>query len=258
MSWRRALLGCGWFCLVVSAARGGAAYTEVESSAYAGTSTGGWTCGPVSQARYGGVGARVIVAEREATPEHGEGFNARVNAAGEYEHDTLKDARCDNDCSSTSSTMPPARFMAGGAVRGGYRWQYFGAEAGVQAFQGWEHNTSRSPSWHAFPDIVFRAGPKQLFEIETGVGSLGVTTARRPSGWLGVNVAVGGGHRLTASAALARQGPSLLDDMGPRFDLGWRAPVGEKVFLRAGGAVNAREEGVGGGEFSLGVGAALP
>ena len=59
---RRALLTLGFGLLLASAGRYvGAADQSIsaEGDLHAGTSTGGWICGPLAQARYAGGGAQV-------------------------------------------------------------------------------------------------------------------------------------------------------------------------------------------------------
>ena len=57
---RRWLFGAGALSLLATLAPRGSAETEVEAAATAGQSTGGWTCGPRGQARYGGVAGQVF------------------------------------------------------------------------------------------------------------------------------------------------------------------------------------------------------
>jgi hypothetical protein len=258
MSARRIVLTIGWLTLVVTAAQPVLAVnTELEANAYDGVTTGGWTCGPLARARYGGLGATVRVAQRTASDSHGEGWNARATAAGEYETSRVVDPRCENDCEASDWVTPPSRLLVGLAARGGYRWKWFGLEAGPQAYQGWHKNTDSTPEIKLVPDFAFRFGPQHRIEILAGYGSPGVTTARRPSGYLGAEIAVGQGHRVGAWGGVSRRGPSTLDDLGSRFDASWRAPISETVFLRSGGSLGLKDSTVRSGEVSLGVGAIL-
>ena len=240
MKWRRALFGLGFAGLVGSAAQTGAAGSgEVEGGAYAGTTAGGWICGPAARANYGGLGARVRLTDRDRGHEDGAGWSGQVGAAAEYEHVNLSDPNCSVECNAEDFEVPGDAVMGGAYARAGYRWRWFGVEGGMGLYQGWKDNTDDKPSSRFFPNVRLSTGPEESWSVFTGVGSEGVTSARRPALiYVGGELGAGRGHRIGLQGGWARQGPALDDAFGSRVDLSWRVPLNATSFFRAAGGVS--------------------
>jgi hypothetical protein len=219
------------------------ASTEGEAVGYGGTSAGGWICGPVGRANYGGVGARVRMSQRPA-PFGGTGFTGEGAAAVEYEKAT---ARCtDTACIDTHQAG-----LFGAHARTGYQWEVFGFEAGATAFQGYHHENDTGPSTGVFPDAQISIGSPSVARGVIGVGSPTVTTLRRPGGYLGADVMLDS-VELQARAGVYRSGPALFDDANTRLDVAAYVPVAEPLSLRVGGAFGGNDAGYS-GEGSVGL-----
>ncbi len=256
MKLRRILFGLGVLGLVASAVQPGFAGVEAEGGAYAGTTAGGWICGPAARANYGGLGARVRMSSRDVGDEHGSGWTGQVGLGAEYEHVHLTDPRCGDSCTPEDVDMPPDHILGGGYARAGYRWRWFGIEGGVGAYQGWEHNTDETPSAKLFPNARISTGPEESWTVFTGIGSEGVTTARRPAFiYVGGEAAVAKDQRVGLQGSWARQGPSIDDAAGPRVDASWRIPLSTSSYFRAAGGVSVESDSKDvGAEAAMGVG----
>lgn len=226
------------------------ASTEVEGAAYGGSTAGGWVCGPVGRANYGGVGARVRVAEHEAR-FGGSGFTGDLAAAGEAEATTITDCMGGSDC--PSGTRRSA--MYGGHARVGYQWETIGVRAGVTAYQGYGRPADDSPTASLFPDAEVSFGSADVFRGVVGIGSPTVTTLRRPGAYLGADVPAGD-IDVEVRAGAFRAGPALGDSFGARGDVAVYVPVGRAISLRLGASASGNKDGPG-AEASAGVRGAL-
>lgn len=221
------------------------ASTEVEGVGYGGTSAGGWVCGPVGRANYGGAGARVRVAER---PGHfgGSGGFGEGAAALESEASTTQCKSDDSRCVANRSAG-----LLGGHARAGYHWDVFGFEAGATAFQGYREDYDSSPSVGVIPDAEISIGPRAVARGVLGIGSPTVTTLRRPGAYAGGDVALGN-VTLQARVGAFRAGPALFDDAATRADVALYIPISEPLSLRLGGSFSGNDVGLG-GEGSAGL-----
>ncbi len=225
------------------------ASTEVDGVGYGGQSGGAWTCGPLGVARYGGVAARVHLAEKEGRLGGSRGVG-EIAVAGEYENTKILDCY-----GSAACQAPPARVLAGGHARVGYQGEIGAIEIGATAFQGWGKNTDTRPRFAVVPDLELRFGPAETWRGVVGFGSPLVTLLRRPGAYCGLDGAVGAldvEFRLGAY----RAGPALFDDMSARGDLATFIPVWRHVSVRLGAALSNDAVGVA-GEGSFGVRGAM-
>ncbi len=221
------------------------ASTEVEGVGYGGTTAGGWICGPVGRANYGGAGARVRVAENRER-FGGTGFVGEAAAAAESESATTQCKADDSRCIADRSAP-----MVGGHARAGYHWDVFGFEAGATAFQGYDSQHDSEPRFGAFPDAEVTIGARGVARGVLGIGSPTVTTLRRPGAYLGADVALGN-WEFQARAGVFRAGPALYDDAATRADIALYIPISEPLSLRLGGSMSGNEIGLG-GEGSAGL-----
>jgi hypothetical protein len=262
MKTRRILLATGLGLLIFSAGHRVRANVGVqaESAAYGGETSGGWVCGPSATLKYGGVGSSVTVSQREADAPQGRGAMVNVAVAGERQADQLiQGPSCvENSC---SSALPPAGLLLGGRARAGYEWRYVDILGGLGLYQGYNSNTDTKPSLEAYPDIEMHAGSLQSAYFVFGGGASTVTTLLRPGLYTGGSFTSKEGFGLDVRGGIYRMGPSLLDNIGPRGDLGVRTPFPfvDELKLRFGGALGW--SGVAGAptdfEASLGVLATL-
>lgn len=219
------------------------ASTEVEGAGYGGTTAGGWVCGPVGRANYGGAGARVRVAENAAR-FGGTGMTGEAAAALEGE---ATSAECKfGDCIVNRSSA-----MFGAHARLGYQWEVFGFEAGATAFQGYDHQNDSGPKVGAIPDAEISLGSRSVARGLIGIGSPTVTTLRRPGAYLGADVLLDT-WELQARAGMFRAGPALNDDAALRADVALYIPLTEPLSIRVGGSISGNDVGYG-GEGSAGV-----
>lgn len=221
------------------------ASTEVEGVGYGGTTAGGWICGPVGRANYGGVGARVRVAENPGR-FGGTGLTGEAAAAVESESSTTHCRSTDSGCITDRSNV-----MGGAHARAGYQWEVFGFEAGATAFQGHDLQSDTKPSIGVFPDAEIAIGPRTVARGVLGIGSPTATTLRRPGAYLGADVALGK-LELQARAGVFRAGPALADDANTRADVALYIPITEPLSLRIGGGFGGNEVGLS-GEGSAGL-----
>src|SRR3954451_22935937 len=85
---RRILFVAGVIGVALSGARTTRARdpkVDLDSAAYGGSTTGGWTCGPTGTARYAGVGLNATLSEHGRMDPDGPGFLATAGAAVERE-----------------------------------------------------------------------------------------------------------------------------------------------------------------------------
>jgi len=253
MNSRRPFLAAVVMAIAATAPARVRASTDVEGVGYGGVSGGGWACGPLARSQYGGVGARVRVAE---TPARfgGMGWTGEVAAAGEKESTKIVD--CRHSCDSTTPvTAPPTRVMLGGHARAGYQWEHFGLEGGATVYQGWENPDDRSPTVAAFPDLQLSFGSRETVRGMVGLGSPEVTMLRRPGFYAGADIAAGTVD-VEARFGAYRSGPSLIDGGGDggnvRGDLVALVPITSGLKVRVGGSLSKDDAGEA-GEGSIGL-----
>jgi hypothetical protein len=238
MGRRRVVLLGGLALLVATAVRPVYGDTELEATEYAGSTTGGWTCGPVGRAKYAGVGAELKTSVRPRSHENGRGWSGTIGAGVEYERVTV--TKCDPPCSvcRCQEGSPPNRVMAGLGLRGGYHMRWFGLELGMLLYEGWREPDDTQPAIAAFPQLELSVGPQDVLCGVVGIGSPLATTYRRP-GLLygGFDVTMYQPHTLQLRAGLHRTGPSVFDSNGFRLDGAWRFAVTESLRLRVGGSL---------------------
>jgi hypothetical protein len=221
------------------------ASTEVEGVGYGGTSAGGWICGPVGRANYGGAGARVRVAERPGRLG-GTGFTGEAAGALERELATVECKPDDERCVTNRSSA-----LLGGHARVGHQWEVFGFEAGATAFQGYMTKYDQTPSAIVVPDAEIAIGPRTVARGVVGIGSPTVSTLRRPGAYLGADVVIGS-VELQARTGVYRAGPALFDDTSIRTDVALYVPITQPLSLRLGGSLSGNDKGPG-GEASAGL-----
>jgi hypothetical protein len=243
MTRRRLLLAGGLGALVVSAARPAASSpVEVDGTAYGGTASGLWTCGPSARVKYGGIGGEVRVrpsASHDAgageTGETGEtGFIVSLGAAGEHRDFARTD--CGPSCNAATG-VPPSGVALGSALKIGYDFRWLGVRAGALAWQNWASATDRGATWLFFPETKLRLGRLTGFHGELGTGSYGASTILRPGAWVGLafvpnpgwEIAVHGGVIVTSGAG---------DNGGYREDLLVAIPVTTEVELGLAAAIS--------------------
>lgn len=244
---RRSILFAGLLGIVASAPFKVRATTEVEGDGFAGTSPGGWACGPVGRVNYAGGGARVRVAEKPAA-FGGKGFTGEIAGSAAYE--ATRFVRCHADCDANDHEMPPDRGMYAGQARVGHHWDDFGLEAGATGFQSWEQNTSTEPKIVVIPDVQlsFRNGNKLRGVL--GFGSPTVTTLSRPGLYLGGQIPVGTAE-LQSYLGAFRMGPELA--AGFRADVAALVPVTPGLRVRLGASGSGVDPGGLGVEGSAGI-----
>ena len=214
------VLGAGALSLFGTLAPHGAAETELDAAAYAGHSSGSWTCGPRGQARYAGIGGQVRYSEQPATARSGRGGTVVVGA-------TVEDERVHVWTDSRSSAQfephrhPPTSVHGGLGFRAGNDWRYFGFQLGALGYSAWRGSEASRPTGYVFPRLELRAGTQQSLWATVGVGSPHATTYRRPGAYLsfGLKREV---HEVDVTLGVFRAEPSSLEDTNARFDLVWK------------------------------------
>src|SRR5262249_25167475 len=112
-------------CAMAPSPGRGATTTEDEATGYAGDSPRGLACGPSMGGRLPGGAARVRVSENEGRFMES-GVTAEVAGSMERQHYDI--IRCpDDECDESDGPMPDS-WMAGGRIRGGYRFTHFSIE----------------------------------------------------------------------------------------------------------------------------------
>ncbi len=242
---RRLLLVLGLAGLFVSAARPAAsAPIDAEGTAYGGTASGTWTCGPNEQAKYGGVGMQVSVRptqlhrlrdDEENTPA------AREDAGAEAEDLGLVLSLAGAEEHRAFSLGSPAPGMAyASSLEIGYDLKWFGFRGGALVYQNWWGQSDTAASWSYFPETQLRFGPMDgLLRAEVGVGSYGPSTMLRPGAWIGLidvphpgwEIALRAGGVFTTGVAVSG---------GSRFDLAFKVPiVADSLQLGLGGSLSS-------------------
>lgn len=254
---RRSFLALGCLAIAFTAPHRTRAATEAEAAGYAGTTAGGWVCGPVGRANYAGVGARVRVSENKA--RHG-GGGGLVELGGAAEHESVEIIRCEDD---PCERPPPDRTHLGGHLRAGYMGPFsktgpsFGVEGGATLFQAWEDESDTTPALAWFPDVELAYRPRsEVVKVVLGVGSPSVTHYRRPGAYGGTDVSAGPVD-VQLRAGAFRAGPATADAEF-RADGAVVVPVAGPLSIRAGGSLMTGGDGAeAGGEGQLGVRAEL-
>jgi hypothetical protein len=204
---------------------------DLETAAYGGSTTGGWTCGPTGTARYAGVGLNATFSEHGRLDPDGAGFLATVGAG--VEREVVEIEPC---CTGQPAALSGMHARLGGGGRS------FGLEAGVLAYQGWSSPSLTAPGWSVWPELKIIAGPPAVHGV-VGFGSDLPTSLRRPAVLYG---GVGGTYEwggFDVRAGLSRAGPSLVDDFAGRLDAVTRLRIAEDVLLAPGVAVQVPDKG---------------
>ncbi len=237
MRTRRAFLATGLGLLICSAGqRAQAVGVEAEGAAYGGRTSGGWICGPMGTAHYGGVGTQVTVSQHERSEDQGRGFMGDAAVAGEATSVTI--TSCDSStCAPAGAT--PDRLMLGGRLRTGWEGRYFGFELGGGVYQGWGAATDTRPALSVYPDLALSFGWLHHVYGLLGVGTPLVTELLHPGAYAGIGAATKENLGVELYGGVFRQGPASFDSVGPRFDLVGRAPIPftQNLYLRLGGSV---------------------
>jgi len=254
MRTRRVFLAAGVGLLILSAGhRAQAVGVEAEGAVYGGQTSGGWICGPMGTAHYGGVGSQVTVSQRERSADQGRGFLGDAAIGGEATSVTI--TSCSSETCARPADATPDRLMLGGRLRTGYEGRYVGFELGGGIYQGWANATDTTPALTLYPDLSISFGKLHRIYGIVGFGTPLVTQLLRPGLYGGFGVASEAGLGVDLYGGLFRQGPSSLDAIGPRVDLVGRAPIPwtEKLYLRLGGSVGSPQNAPLDWEGSLGL-----
>jgi hypothetical protein len=232
---------------------------DIEGTGYAGTSTGGWTCGPTASARYAGGAAHVMISQRPRHDPDGAGLMAVAGGSLEGESVRLESGATEGGTFEPDGT--PARAMGALHARLGDEDRWFGFQLGAIGFQGWSSPDIRTRKWAVWPELRFRVGPPAIMYGVLGFGSDTPSTVRRPAT---IYTGVGGAYDwggFDARIGLNRAGPSLGDDFSLRTEGVVRVRVLDGFFVSPGLAVQFpnQNEGSPGWEgsvgFELGLGA---
>lgn len=147
--------------------------------------------------------------------------------------------------------------QGGAGLRGGYDWQYFGVQLGMQAWSAWGDYTDRKLTSFLLPQAELRGGAQHHLWFSAGFGSPLVTTYRRPGAYLGAGLKLDL-HEFNAFLGSYRAGPAGFDDGTTRFDLVWKFPAFHGWGPRLGGSLSdPHESSAIDWEASLGVAALL-
>lgn len=209
-----------------------AAETELEVAGYEGSTTGGWSCGPQADVRYGGLAAKVRHSQRAATRDQGAGTTVVVGAAVEVTRAQIDMPAgleqlefVDNDYGDFTNVFGAAD------ARVGYHFHYFGFETGVMLWSGWMD--PREEAIGALPELLFSFGPRDFIYGELGFGVPTVTWLSRPAApFATLGVKASDWLRLEFHAGSFRRGPALFEDFGFMFDSAWYVPINRRWELR--------------------------
>jgi hypothetical protein len=237
MTYRRIFLLLGLLGLILSAARPAiSAPADLEATGYGGSASGGWACGPNTQAKYGGVGGEIRVRPGATKPDDPEGASVSLGVAGEHVAFTLLDCG-GGPCNSTNNSVPPAGTALGASAKGGYDWKWVGFRVGVLPWQSWFNNTDTAAKWNVWPEASLRVGPVTSLRGEIGVGEYGVQTILRPGAWAGVAYVPDPGWELALHGGVAS---TMVGDMlVVRGDLGLKLPITKDLQLGVGSALSS-------------------
>ena len=211
----------------------GATETELEGAAYAGQTTGRWTCGPPGEAHYAGIGGQMRISERTASATRGRGGTLVVGATVERERVTVAP---EGDSSGHSGPLNAVQVGAGARV--GNDWRLFGFQLGLQTWSAWGHYDDHQLTPYVLPQLELRAGPQDVMWLTAGFGSPVATTYRRPGAYIGAGMKAQQ-HEFNASLGSFRSGAGPFDDNATRFDLVWKFPAWHGWGPRIGGSLSA-------------------
>ena len=232
--WLFSLGGAGLFATLPGYASAGDPSFEIDGEAYAGQTTGAWTCGPKGVARYGGLGARARISERPGIAERGAGYYGTLGGVAEYERVSV--AGCSNEANARGDTwrcqLPRQHLMVGVGALTGYRSQYLGFSLGLLAYQGYDTISSKTPDWSSWPHIELDLGEEDRgLSWPLGIGSPLVSTYRRPA-------LIYSGPRIThrlfrveALFGLYRSGPASNATLALRTDWTLQFRISEHLWL---------------------------
>jgi hypothetical protein len=246
--WRRGLYAACVIALASTARQAGGS-TEVEAVGHAGSTAGGWLCGPVARANYAGGAARLRQGQRPRNHRHGGGF--ALTATGAVEHEALSVVSCDEG--EGECPLPPDRLMKGASIEASHHGRLGGATLGLGAYEAWQSAGHRTPALAVYPELELdlRIGPPVRGVI--GFGSSVVTTIRRPGAYLGADLLL---RPLTLElrAGAHRAGPAVFQTLGMRLDGVAALALSDAFDLRLGASATAAGEHVPpGGELSGGL-----
>ncbi len=241
---RRCLLllgGAGLFASLPARAWADDPSLEVDGEAYAGQSSGSWTCGPRGVARYGGLGARARISERPGIAEKGAGYFGTLGGVAEYERVTV--LGCSGNEYPTLEEIklcrvPKQHVMFGTGVITGYRSQYIGVSLGLLAYQGYDEISSKTPDWSSFPHFELDFGEEERgLSWPIGFGSPLVSTYRRPAILYSGPRINAKTFRVEALFGIYRSGPASTATYALRTDWALQFRISEHLWLGPHGAL---------------------
>jgi hypothetical protein len=249
---RRAALVGGFLFVSLTAPRWGVAsvgpggaetdgpHGQVEVAGYGGRSWGGWACGPMGGAKYGGGAAAVQVAQRPRLAEEGQGFTAELQGAAQYTvAETVYDPGRDCDgCEGPFGELEPA-WLGAGALTGGYEWKYFGVTAGANAMQRIEEDGQVYGPTSAAPSLELAARYPDHWRVVLGFGSPTVTDLFMPGFYAGGDIYLPDASILELRGGLFVSQPS---GAAPRATAVWRIPMSDATAFRLGASGGFSEE----------------
>lgn len=208
---------------------------EIDGEAYAGQTSGAWTCGPRGVARYGGLGARVRIAERPGIAEKGAGYYGTLGGVAEYEQVRVigcSEGAYASEFEDTQLCRVPRRHMMFGVgMAAGYRNQYVGVLLGLNVYQGYDTVSSSKPDWSSWPSFELDFGEEERgLSWPIGFGAPLVSTYRRPGVYTGPRYATQK-VRLEWLVGIYRSGPASTDTSTLRSDLALQFRISERLWL---------------------------
>jgi len=256
---RRAFLTLGFGLVLASAGR----YVDAadpsisaEGDLHTGTSTGGWICGPLAQARYAGGGAQVHYVNRAKGDEHSMAIAADVAGSAEHETEELKSDACEGQPQPcTLNDLPPSRWLLSGRARVGVELDWIGIMAGATTNQWWQNHGDKDPTLYVLPDAFLRFGQRSDgWRTHLGFGAPILAQLRRPGFYLGPGFGVNG-WQADLFFAVARGGPASFDRIFiERLDAGMSAPITSTLGVRATTSLSNRPGNLDGFDGALSVG----
>jgi hypothetical protein len=245
--WRRSVLAAGVVCMSATAPRAQGTPTEGEVVAHGGSSAGGWICGPVARARYGGAAVRVEHGQRDEADTRRGGWTGIGTFAVERERLSL--VRCDeSDCA-----LPPDRPMVGGSAMASFQSRVAGARLGGGLYQAWRSPRSTEPALAIYPEAELALRLDSPVRALIGIGSSVSTTVRRPGAYTGADLLF---TPLTLELRLGvhRAGPAVFSAVAARGDAVVAYSLIPTIDLRLGASVSGGSRSApGGGEASGGL-----
>lgn len=212
---------------------------DVEVDAYGGRTTGGWACGPLGQARYGGLAVDARASERATRDREGAGWTGLAGIAGDVETTRILDVRCEegSDCDPDRSIAPPTALRGAAHARGGYQGRHWGVEGGAVVAPRLETNHDERTKAFVWPDLAVELHDAKLGRVALGTGVAAAPAIRRPALWyLAGAMPLDDDVDLEASLGANFRGPGNCA-VGGRADGALRVRVGPRTRLRAGASL---------------------